>query len=192
MALENFFGFVSDFKGVAALIGKVALIAPFTTLLLNIGPPWPTRTAVPALTSLCEVFVLIYIFQFFTPLTKKALGKRLRLFFLLLVGSFILYISLYSFFVFDIPLTKDRDLKGFIVQPAIAQLVGPGRSLENLLEGAEWDPFNIWEGWTIYTTRVGLLLSWVLFFVGIAGCIAVFVTLQRKGVKTVTARPSET
>ena len=185
MALKNFFSFVSDFKGVAALIGKIALIAPFATLLLNIGPPWPNRTAVPTLTSLCEVFVLIYIFQFFTPLTKRALGKRLRLFFLLLIASFILYLSLYSFFVFNIPGTNDRDLKGFIVRPEIAEMVGPGRSLEYLLEGAEWEPLNIWESWTIYTTRIALLLSWILFFVGIAGCIAVFVTLQRKGVKRV-------
>jgi hypothetical protein len=58
--------------------------------------------------------------------------------------------------------------------------------VESLLEGAEWDPFNIWEGWTIYTTRVALLLSWILFFVGIAGCIAVFVTLQQKGAKNST------
>src|SRR4030095_7091411 len=103
MALGNFFNFVSDFKSVAALIGKVALVAPFTTLLLNIGPPWPTKTAVPSLTSLCEVFVLIYIFQFYTSLSKKRLGTRLRLFFIQLVVSFMVYISLYSFFVFDIP-----------------------------------------------------------------------------------------
>src|SRR5262245_64990869 len=120
MALNNFFSFVSYFKSVAALVGKTAIIAPFITLVLNIGPPWPTRTAVPALTSLCEVFVLIYVFQFFTPLSRKRLALRLRLFFVLLVLSFIVYVSLYSFFVFDIPLNKERDVKGFIVQPAIA------------------------------------------------------------------------
>jgi hypothetical protein len=47
------------------------------------------------------------------------------------------------------------------------------------LEGTEWDPFNIWIGWTIYMTRVLLLLMWILFFVGIAGCTA-FVTIQQK------------
>ena len=71
-------------------------------------------------------------------------------------------------------------------------MVGPGRSLEKLLEGAEWDPFNIWEGWTIYTTRVALLLSWILFFVGIAGCMAVFVALQRKGVRATARTNSST
>lgn len=184
MALENFLSFVSDFKGVAALIAKAALIAPFATLILNIGPPWPAKTAVPALTALCEVFVLIYIFQFFTPLSKKKLGKRLRLYFGLLVISFILYVFLYSFFVFDITLTNERDVKGFVVHPTIAKKIDSGETLENLLEGAEWDPFNIWEGWTIYATRAGLLLSWILFFVGIAGSMAIFVTLQRKEART--------
>jgi hypothetical protein len=181
MALDRFFSFVSDFKGVAALAAKLALIAPFATLVLNIGPPWPTATAVPTLTALSELFVLIYIFQFYSTISTRRLGNRLRLFFLQLIASFVVYVSLYSFFVFDVPLTHERDVKGFIVQPAIAQMVGPGRGLEKLLEGAEWDPFNIWQGWSIYATRVTLLLSWIFFFVGIAGCIAVFVTMQGKG-----------
>src|SRR5215813_2020375 len=101
MALKNFFEFVGDFKGVAALIGKVALVAPFATLLLNIGPPWPGKTGVPALTSLCEVFVLMYVFQFHSSLSKKRVALRLRLFFGLLIASFILYLCLYSFFVFE-------------------------------------------------------------------------------------------
>jgi hypothetical protein len=188
MALKDFYSFVSDFRGVAALIGKAALVAPFATLLLNIGPPWPAKTAVPALTSLCQVFVLIYIFQFATPLAKKRLGTRLRLFFGQLVISFVVYVFLYSFFVFDIRLTHDRDVKGFVIRPAIAKLVGPQHTLESLLEGAGWDPFNIWESWTIYTARLALLFSWILFFVGIAGCIAVFVTLQKKPNRTTEAK----
>ena len=189
MALDNFFSFVSDFKGVAALIAKAALIAPFATLILNIGPPWPAKTAVPALTALCEVFVLIYVFQFFTRLSKKKLDTRLRLYFLLLVFSFVIYLFLYSFFVFD-AVANERDVKGFILLPAIASQVAKGETTESLLSGAEWDPFVIWEGWTIYATRAGLLLSWILFFVGIAGCMAVFVIAQRKTTRTApTANP---
>lgn len=180
MALDNFFRFVSDFKSVAALIGKAALLAPFVDLLLNIGPPWPARTAVPALTTLTEVFVLIYIFQFCTPLSKKRLERRLRSFFILLVACFIIYISLYSFFVYEIPLTKSRDVKGFVVRPGIAKILGPDRTIERALEGAEWDAFEIWEGWSVQTMRISLVLSWILFFVGIASSIAIFVVLQQK------------
>jgi hypothetical protein len=176
---------------VAALIAKAALIAPFAALILNIGPPWPAKTAVPALTALCEVFVLIYIFQFFTRLSRKKLDNRLRLFFVLLVVSFVTYIVLYSFFVFDITLTNERDVKGFIVLPAIASQIARGGTTEALLSGAEWDPFAIWEGWTIYSTRVGLLLSWILFFVGIAGCMAVFVTAQRSARRRVVERSAQ-
>ena len=188
MALDNFLSFVADFKGVAALIAKAALIAPFAGLILNIGPPWPTKTAVPTLTALCEVFVLIYIFQFLTPLSKKRLEKRLRLFFLLLVISFVLYVFLYSFYVVDIPLTNERDVIGFIMRPEIANSALPGQTAGDLLQGYEWDPFGVWEGWTINTMRVSLLLSWILFFVGIAGCMAIFVSLQRKAKKTAPAR----
>jgi hypothetical protein len=179
MALSSFFNFVSDFKGVASLLAKAALIAPFASLLLNIGPPWPTRTAVPALTSLCELLVLMYAFQFYTPLAKKRISTRLRAYFLQLILSFAAYISLYSFFVFKA--YGDRDVKGFIVQPAIKAKLEPGLTLEALLEGAEWDPLRIWEAWTVYSMRISLLLMWILFFVSIAGCIATFVVLQRTG-----------
>jgi len=186
MALDNFFRFVSDFKSVAALIGKAALLAPFIDLLLNIGPPWPTRTGVPALTSLAEVFVLIYIFQFYTPLSRKRLENRLRKFFILTIVCFIFYISMYSFFVYEATTTKLRDVKGFIVRPEIQKIVGPNRTLDRVLEGAEWDAERVWETWTVHTMRISLLLAWILFFVGIAGCIAIFVTLQKK------ARPAKT
>ena len=180
MALDNFFTFVSDFKSVAALIGKAALLAPFVGLLLNIGQPWPGGTGVPALTALAEVLVLIYIFQFFSPLAKKRLEKRLRIFFIIVAVWFAVYISFYSMFVFEVPLTDSKEVSGFVVKPEIQKLVGPGRDLERLLEGAEWDPFQVWEGWSIKMVRVVLLLSWIFFFVGIAYCIAVFVILQKK------------
>ena len=187
MALNNFFDFVSDFKGVAALIGKAALLAPFVGLLLNIGPPWPGGTGVPALTALAEVLVLIYIFQFFSPLSKKRLEKRLRIFFGIVALWFAVYISFYSIFVIDVPITESKDVAGFVVKPEIQQLLRPGRDVEQLLEGAEWDPFQIWEGWTIKTVRVVLLLSWIFFFIGIAYCIAVFVILQQRGPKVASS-----
>jgi hypothetical protein len=193
MPLTNFFGFVSDFKSVAALMGKAALLAPFVGLLLNISPPWPTGTGVSALTALAEVLVLIYIFQFFMPLSKRRLENRLRVFFLIVVGWFAVYISVYSVFVYDIPLTKSHDVKGFILRPGIQAILGPGHSIDRVLEGAEWDAFEVWEGWSIHAVRVSLLLSWILFFVGIAACIAIFVVLQQKvsPEKIRTAAPSK-
>jgi hypothetical protein len=183
MALGNFFSFVSDFKNVAALLGKAAILAPFVGLLLNIGPPWPGGTGVPTLTALAEVLVLIYIFQFFTSLAKRRLEKRLRIFFLIVTLWFAVYITFYSLFVFDIPLTKSKDVSGFILKPEIQQLLRPGYDVDRLLEGAEWDASQIWVSWTIKTVRVVLLLSWLLFFVSIACCIAVFVVMQRKQLK---------
>lgn len=97
--------------------------------------------------------------------------------------SFVVYLFLYSFFVFDAP-NGERDVKGFVLLSPMATQVAKGDTPEYLLSGAEWDPFVIWEGWTIYTTRAALLLSWILFFVGIAGCMAVFVATQRKTAKT--------
>ena len=180
MALDNFFRFVSDFKSVASLIGKAAVIAPFLGLLLNIGPPWPSGTGVPTLTAVAEVFVLIYAFQFYPSLGKRRLEKRLRLFFILVTVCFVLYISLYSFFVYDVPLTNSREVRGFIVRDEVQKIISPQHTIEYWLESAQWDEFRIWEAWTIQTTRTSLLLSWILFFVSLAGCIAIFVLMQQK------------
>jgi hypothetical protein len=177
MALDNFFRFVGDFRSVAALMGKAALLAPFVDLLLNIGPPWPGKTGVPALTTLAEVFVLIYVFEFFTPLSRKRLQTRLRVFFIILVGSFALYIALYSFSVFH---GKDaRKVAGFIYLPLVRQTY-PNHTREQLLPLFAHNPELLWRAWTVYTMRVTLLLAWVLFFVGIVSCIGIFVILQHK------------
>jgi hypothetical protein len=193
MALNNFFRFVSDFRSVAALIGKAALLAPFVGLLLNIGPPWPGKTSVPALTTLTQVFVLIYVFQFFGTLSRKRLEKRLRAFFFLLMGGFVIYIALYSFFVFETP-TTDRVVKGFIIQDRIKGILGPTYTVEDALKGYEWDSEKIWEVWTVYTMQVSLLLAWILFFVALVGCIGVFVVLQQKAfpARASTAPPPAT
>ena len=187
--MRDFFSFVADFKSVVGLIGKAALIAPFATLLLNIGPPWPGKTSVPALTSLCEVLVLMYVFQFHASLSKKRLNARLRQFFLAVVGTFVVYVFLYSFFVIDIPLDSTRDVSGFVVQPRVTQLLtAPGATIDTVLEGMEWDPFRVWEPWTIRVMRVSLLLVWIVFFIGIAGCIAAFAALQRRRTAPVVGR----
>jgi len=127
MALDSFFHFVSDFKSVAGLVGKAAILAPFIGILLNIGPPWPSGEAVSTLTVIVEVFVLIYIFQFFRSISKRRLEGRLKLFFILTVLCFIMYISVYSVYVFKIP-NDGRVSKGFILLPLFKSSF-----LENLL-----------------------------------------------------------
>ncbi len=162
-------------------------------LLLNIGPPWPGKTSMPMLTTLTQVFVLIYVFQFFGPLSRKRLEKRLRAFFFVLMGCFVIYIALYSFFVLETP-TKDRVVKGFIIQDRIKVILGPTYTVEDALEGYVWDSEEIWEGWTVYTMQVSLLLAWILFFVALVGCIGVFVVLQQKAfsARASTAPPPAT
>ena len=162
----------------AALLGKVALIAPFAGLLLNIGPPWPSRTAVPALTSLCEVLVLVYAFSFYSPLSKKRIANRLRC----ISGNWPqlrrLHLALQLFRVRRVQTSEMS--KASSCNRRFRQWSHPGDTLESLLEGAEWDPFKIWEGWTILIREPCLATADVdPVFVGIAGCLATFVVLQR-------------
>jgi len=137
-----------------------------------------------ALTTLTQVLVVIYVFQFYESLSQQRLKRYLRLFFLLLVGCFAIYFSLYSLYVFESlpedPSSKTRDVKGFILKPDIQKILLPDRTEDDLLRGSEWDPFVIYEAWTIHTMRLSLLLAWILCFVGISGVIAVFVFLQQR------------
>jgi hypothetical protein len=184
MALDKFFRYITDFRSVAALAGKASLLAPFVPLLSNVGPPWPNRAGVIALTTLAQMLVVIYVFQFYASLPQQRLKRYLRLFFLLLIGCFVIYFSLYSLYVFESlpedPSSKSRDVKGFILKPDVQKILLPNHTEDELLKGSEWDPFVIYEPWTIHTMRLSLLLAWILFFVCISGIIAVFVFLQQR------------
>jgi len=148
--MPNFYAYVTNFRSLTALIGKAALAIPFITLIYNIGPPWLTPIAVAILTSIVQIFVLIYIFQFWMPLSRLRRKLRLRLSIIFGGVSLIGYLGLFAFFVFNAPDTNNRDIKGFIYTEAAKAQINSAYPEQRALQGAGFEPTLIWEPWTVY------------------------------------------
>src|SRR5437764_4808903 len=164
--MKEFAAFLKDFKSVSAILGKAALLAPFLTLVVNIGPPWPEKARVP-ITALFQLFALMYAFEFWHPRGKARLKKTLRWSFAIFGVAFVLYIALFTSFTYPAPSYEHREAKGLIKQPAVAEILTPTYTIDDAVAGSGYDPFLVWEPWTVYLMRIVLLSSWLILFVSI-------------------------
>ena len=178
-ARQGFFKYITDFRNVGALIGKGALAAPIVSLIYNVGPPWPSRIAIPILTSMMEVLILIYVFQFWKPLSKTRKQRRMKLSLIAAVLSFLLYFWLFGSFIFNAPDARHRDVRGLIYTEAAESVIDTTYPEQDALKGAGFDPTRIWKPWTVYLMRFLVLVSWLVFFASISVYLATFVLLKR-------------
>src|SRR5437870_967986 len=135
-ALKDFWSFASDVRSVTAWTAKASVAAPLIDIILGFGPPWPTRTGVPVLTSIVETFVLMYTFVFWKRMPLKRLTTCFRGAVILIVITFILYIMIFSFFVYNAPSPDAREIKGFLYRPPVQELIDRGESVESLINSA--------------------------------------------------------
>lgn len=175
---QGFLAFVKDFKSISGLIGKGALIAPILSLVFNVGPPWPSRIATPILTSLIELLVLTYIFQFWAPLSKKRKERRMKASCISVVISFLVYFWLFGSLVFDAPDARHRDVKGIGYSHAAELVISDSYTEKDALKGAAYDPTKIWQPWSVYLMRLLVLTAWLVFFASVSVYIATFVLLK--------------
>ena len=180
-ALEDFWAFAADFRSMTAWVAKGAVAAPFIDIILGFGPPWPSRTGVPVLTCLVEILVLIYAFQFWKVMAKYQQEFRLRTSFVLIVVTFLLYIALFAFFVYEAPEAPYREVKGFLYQPYVHDIMNKDKTYteQKVLIDSGYDPIIIWKPWTVYLMRIVVLITWILFFTALSTSISSFVLLQQ-------------
>lgn len=175
---KGFLAYVKDFKSIGGLIGKGALAAPILSLIFNVGPPWPSRITAPILTSLVQLLILAYIFQFWTPLSNKRKGRRMKFSVVALALGFLLYFWLFSSFVLDAPDAGHRDVKGFLYTAAAESVISDTYPEGEALKGAAYDTTRIWEPWTVNLMRLLVLVSWLFFFASVSVYFATFVLMR--------------
>jgi hypothetical protein len=101
----------------------------------------------------------------------------------LLCISSIVYLVIVSQFTFTEPLTKLRDVKGFV---CTSDALIVYRDLcpwlhDDQLMGAEWDASRLWTLWSITVVRVLLVTFWALSFTSLSSLIGSFVVYQSSG-----------
>jgi hypothetical protein len=186
--MKKFWSYIADVQSLVGWAGKGALLAPLVSLVTDIGPPYPSRLSVPVLTCLLLVLWLIYIFTFWQSLAKRKLEHRLKVSLILIVPCIISYFLLFNFFVVGAPDESNRVVTGFWLTDQAKSVVGSDYSALKALQGAQYDPTRIWRPWTVYLTRLILLIAWTLSFAAISSYLASFVLLQQKQGKSSRAK----
>ncbi len=196
--LGEFWRFVTDFNSFYANIAKAAALAPVLDLVLNLGPPWPSRISVTTTMMMLQIVVLACSFAIWRQ-GKTAIGV-VKAWLAAASAGFIsvvllVYIPLFIMFVRDDPNAWSRVVIGYDIQPRIRHLIAqrPNESWssERLLrefEDAETGITDIWTPESVYLARYLLLTTWLIAMLLFGVCIASFVAIQYRGVDRSTPR----
>lgn len=182
--LGPFLRFLRDYRVIWYLIGFGA--APYLLdLIFAVGPPWPQATGVAAFTSLATWLVLFYSYSIWDDLKKAGLRQLVKVFTSIAGCSLVIFIILKAFLCMDAPDFRHQEAVGWVLQPNVVKLLRhyeqagqPSPTIQDLFEGAEYRPERIWTEGTVNTSRVALLLSWLLLFGSVSTLISVFVLIQ--------------
>lgn len=181
-ALSEFWRFTNDYKSVVSWIAKAAVFAPLADIVLNIGPPWPSRIAVSIFVCIFEVVVLMYSFEFWRKGTAKVadIRKIFKNSTLLLPFVFILYVFLFSAFIVDSDDAWHRVIVGFHMHDNIGEMASsqPSKWTPKELLSQFHEVEAIWKPYSINIMRSLFLAIWLTFWSVIAVIISAFVTLQ--------------
>lgn len=179
-SLKDFWLFLTNFKDILAWIAILATIAPLIDLLTQLGPPWPKpRQGIALLTSLIELFVLMYAFTFWRTQPKKNIKHVMQLSYGICILLLICYLTFIAFFTMESPLSGEIIVKGLVYQNDVEDFMHQTSAwtLSNMLEYLS--PEQIWKPWSIKVMQTVLLITWLLFWTFLGIGIATFICLQR-------------
>jgi hypothetical protein len=176
--LKEFKAVLRDFRSLGAYLIVGAMGTTITLAMTNFAPPWPNGISV--LTSLTELLVLIFVFNFWYKKTPEQVSKGMKVALVFLTVGFFLYLFFLDTYTFTFPGTGERWAKGFCIRDGIKPLVQElGGDLE-ALKGAEYNQEAIWKPWSITLVRLTLLFLWLWFFTNLAVFVGTFVINQRR------------
>jgi hypothetical protein len=178
--MEDFKKFILSFNSLTSWLAKGVILAPFLALVYSLGPPYPDIKAVCITTSLFQLLSLMYVFSFWTGTSKRKLQRSFKVGLLLFALGFISYILFFQFFTIPTNSKTTLVVKGFVVRQEIKEIIEPTFTLYDAFKGYGYDPIRIWEPWSVYVMRTGLLMSWLLVFICATVSIALFTIIQRK------------
>jgi hypothetical protein len=182
--LNEFKKVVKDFRSVLGLATKGVVAAPLAALFVDFGPSWPS--AMPVLTSVWELIVLILVFEFWYGAARRRQRRRMIGLGLLLGLSFAAYLLILSEYTTTNP-AGGLVVHGYSVLPDVQRTIAPEFSLREALEGAEYDPLRVWTPSSVTHLRLAFLAAWFGMFGSLAAFVAVFVLNQRN--RPVPSRP---
>jgi hypothetical protein len=141
---------------------------------IGFGPPWPNFAACAVCTWLMMVVVW---FASDKAIQQNALARRAPQWLIVTAGMLlIIFILLFPFLTIPAPEWPNLESRGLSLQREVKKLLqeDASLSLEELLEGAKFDPHKIWVPWTVDLVRVVLLLVWLALMASLAALVNSF------------------
>jgi hypothetical protein len=175
--LQEFRKVWTDVRDLSALAVKGTIAAPAINLWVKLGPP-PTP-AVSALTSVAAFLSVIYTFHFWFSLARKKLDTRMRI--CLITFCIALASSAMLLEVFTLgPPHRDRIVTGYSLRPDVKPVIKNTFTARDALQGAEYDPYEVWTRASIAVVHVALVTCWIITFVALSVFLSSFVIVQRR------------
>ncbi len=188
--LAEFWQFASDFQNVYAQIAKIAIAAPLLDLMVQVGPPWPSRLAVSFSFVAIQLLIVMCSFAFWRQ--GRTSLKVVKRWFLGGTAIFVLlflliYIPLFSILVVPAPDYRNALVVGYTYQDPIQTFIKSEAE-----DGQTWSPkalvahfvdeshdeSAIWTPSSVALSRAVLLGVWLLVGLSYALAVSAFVALQ--------------
>ena len=178
--LAGFKDLLREFRGLSAWAVGAGVAVPFAAALADFAPPWPKGVVFS--TAICELVALVLVYQFLRASPKKIINRTLAISATLLAIAGLAYLALSSLYVFEIPTTHERWVKGFECTQA-AQTVFKTQCPDlgmDALRTAEYEAERLWTAQSVTLVRMALVALWSLAFTVLSTLLGAFIVYQSK------------
>ena len=184
MTIEASLGRLSKILGLAAAVAALPLFARFATL----EPPWPPGASAISSALVASAVVAASAAPMHDASSRRRAAHVAAGF---AVAGLVGYLALVSFFVVG---TADGTRRVFIGFTCTADAAAVYRQScpfldADALSAAEWRPERLWTPTSLSAIRMGALLAWLVFFVGLAVALANYVAAAEPAVAKSAIRP---
>lgn len=167
--VDTFSDFVRAFDKATLLVLIPILAVPFLLdLVFSLQPPWPRySTYATAFLELATLFL-----AFFWRVQRRDRLFRIQLVvFSLICAMFVAYFLLYSMFVFEVPVTGEKLVAGFVCTEQAAVFIAPALMQdcpflnEEALAASGYSVEVVWTPLSVRLVEVMMFVAWSSFFI---------------------------
>lgn len=167
--VDTFSDFVRAFDKATLLVLIPILAIPFLLdLVFSLQPPWPRySTYATAFLELATLFL-----AFFWRVQRRDRLFRIQLVvFSLICAMFVAYFLLYSMFVFEVPVTGEKLVAGFVCTEQAAVFIAPALMQdcpflnEEALAASGYSVEVVWTPLSVRLVEVMMFVAWSSFFI---------------------------
>ena len=176
--IQQFKAFVSDFRSIRSVALKASIAAPCLGIWTKMSPPPALWNSL--LTTIAECPIVVWAFQYWSDSSSSEHKRRMKWSLVTLFTCVIAVIAGLALLTVDPGPGRERVVEGFVLQPAVRQVLAATYTPENALRDKEYDAMAVWTKSSVVTVQLALDLSWIGMFGSLSVYLASFVVGLRQ------------